>query len=380
MNKFFTMVGVALLLVSGMAQAADEKALSKRGQLVAKIFSEYDHNALDKIFNYRGLANRTSDTIADLGKQRKGFVKGVYEKSKTDFARRTMRSLRLVKASAKYIRNIDFDKQRLPLVRLNLGESGFNYLCIVLDKDNKVVDWYSLADGYYLSQTIGSYGRLMTQPSEDLIGKFLGKKSVNKQVLKDFRAVIQNMQARKFNDAYKKLYALPKEALRSKVIISLAIQIASSIDESLYRKELARMAKFHSKDPSVAFILLDHYYYTKDYDALIKSINGLEKKLGVDGLTLLLKANAMLSAAKNKKSIAYAEKAVSIEPDMEDPYWTLVTNYLKEEKYKKVVINLEKLRKRFGYRYSHAEFVKEKLYAGFVKSAEYKNWMETAKK
>ena len=75
--------------------------------------------------------------------------------------------------------------------------------------------------------------------------------------------------------------------------------------------------------------------------------------------------------------LGFADTAVELEPGNEDARWTLETLLVSSEKYAETVQTLHTLASEFGYVFAAENLEAEPLYAGFVKSQEFAEWIGT---
>jgi tetratricopeptide (TPR) repeat protein len=125
-----------------------------------------------------------------------------------------------------------------------------------------------------------------------------------------------NRQGR-FAEALAALQQLPPQLREQRVLLRLQIVLASkSNDEAAYRKALAGFAASYGGDPADAFTLIDHYYYQQDYEKLLQAIAIVEKRVGTDGVVLLLRSNVELARRDFPRATTLAKSAIELEPGL----------------------------------------------------------------
>jgi tetratricopeptide (TPR) repeat protein len=146
-------------------------------------------------------------------------------------------------------------------------------------------------------------------------------------------------------------------------------------DDDGYRKMLARLEQLHGNDPAAAFMLLDHYYYTKDLDKVLQGITAIEGRVGVDGMTQMLRANIYMMLGKHAEAVTYARKAIEVEPDMNKPYFTLAQSHVALGQFAEAVKTYTTLQEDFGYEFTKENFAQDATFTKFVDSPQFKKWL-----
>jgi len=111
------------------------------------------------------------------------------------------------------------------------------------------------------------------------------------QLLEAFKA----LSARDFNQFFRVTETLPPDIKNSRIILLMSVQIAQqSGDMNRYQMTLRSLATHFRNDPTLAFILLDHFFLEGNYDVAIELIEKLQDHMGVEDSGLLgMKANAL---------------------------------------------------------------------------------------
>jgi hypothetical protein len=122
-------------------------------------------------------------------------------------------------------------------------------------------------------------------------------------------------------------------------------------------------------------VLLDHYVAQGDTQKAIGAVTAMEKRVGVDGVTSLLKANVYLRAATYEQTVSFAQNAIRIEPDLQDGYYSLAMGYIGQGKFKEALDMHQSISSRFGRRFQRSGFVSDPKFAAFVQSAAFQKWL-----
>jgi tetratricopeptide (TPR) repeat protein len=87
------------------------------------------------------------------------------------------------------------------------------------------------------------------------------------------------------------------------------------------------------------------------------------------------RANVCLRKGSYDQAVAYARKAIDLEPDMPAPWYSLTSAYVELKQYPQAVEALQTLQSRFGVKLSRERMVSNPKFAGFVQSDAFLKWM-----
>lgn len=280
---------------------------------------------------------------------------------------------------AKLIRVKNSGEITKALIRLDLGDSGLGYLDLHMKRTSggkiRVVDWYNYGLGQQYSQTLRQIIILMS-PNPSLLGRIFDRFSNRNEDMKSIGELFSLANNKKYHEAALKFFTLSEELRKNEMLAIIGVQIATqSNDENLYKKSLANLAKYHGDNPALTFLLIDHYYFTHNYDALNKAVSGLQTSFEVEDAALIaLKANVLLAQNKYAEAATEARHAIAIEPAYESSQWSLLKALSLSKKYNEAVQTAKNLEKNFGYDLSPANLASQSDYEGLVKSNEYRSW------
>jgi tetratricopeptide (TPR) repeat protein len=268
-----------------------------------------------------------------------------------------------------------------PLLRLDYGDGGFEYIEFVIQADAKgkarIVDWVPLSSGEPYSEVVGRMARILTEPSPGLIQNLLGLQQIDQASLNRMKTIAELRRKGDLRGAFREMEKLPPAIADSRVMLVQRASLASEAsDDDNYRKMLARLEKLHGNDPAAAFMLLDHYFYAKDLDKCLQAISTIESRVGVDGMTQMLRSNIYASLGKHKEAVTHATKAIDIEPDMTDPYFTLAQSHVILGQFAEAIEVYSTLQEEFGYEFSAENFAQDATFTKFVASPQFKNWLQ----
>lgn len=363
------------------ASEAQSPSFEQVGHQIAAVMQERDEGAFMRLLNFRRLAERIADTMVESEKDREDFVRGFTRTAGPDnFAKAVFVNLQQRDdVRLKFMRMVDRDRERRALVRLDMGDAGFDYMEFVLEADStgtpKIVDWYSLSTGELLSVSVGGLSRLLVDPAPGLLKTFFGVQALDAEAVKRLRRVSELRSKGQWKEAYFEMEKLPPEIANSRLILTQRAGLASALgDDDLYRSALEQLAQRYADQPSTAFMLIDHYLYKQDYDRCLQSIGYMEKRVGQDGLTYMLRANIHLLAKQLDESVRNAREGIRVEPDFAGPYFSLIEVLIAQERFPEAVEAFQDMETKFGYEFSSELLEAEPTYAKFVASDAYKKW------
>lgn len=341
--------------------------------------NQRDAKLLSSLINFDRLADRAVASAKLEGAEARDFKSGMLESANGSFAQRYISRIQQAQGQAIYVRRLNRQGKIRPLIRMDMGEQGYAYLELIVDQNAdsqiEIIDWYTNSLGQKLSDSIGGIARLFLKPDKHLFEQVLGVNRIDQDTLDRFMRIINYRREQNYQAAYAEMQALPDKVRNTRIMIGIAIDITHFVSEQSYINELKRLERHFADDPSASFLLIDYYFYENDFARGIRAIEVFESDVGVDGVTLFLKSSMASAAGKHKSSIAYATQSIELEPYLEEPYWMLVTGYLYQKNYHNVVKTLDLLGKNFGYQFKDENFQSEALYADFIKSSDYKQWI-----
>lgn len=384
--KLTQFISCALLLVTSLpslAAEAQEPNLEQVGMEIETIMNARDEDAFVRMMDFQRLGYRIAATMVDTEKEREDYVRGF---SKGTNAGRLSKVLfsnlkQHDNFSAKFMRDVDRGREHRALVRLNLGDLGFDYLEFVIEHDAhgmaKIVDWYALSSGELLSTSAGAMSRLLVDPAPGLLKAMFGLQTVDQATIKRIRHISDLRIKGEFKQAYLEMEKLPPEIASSRIMLTQRAGLASALgDDEAYRQMLEQLALRYADQPGTAFMLIDHYIYKQDYARCLDAIGRVEKRVGMDGMTYMLRANVHVLSNKLDEAAQNAREGVRVEPDFEGSYFSLADILVAQGKFDEAVEVFEDLQTEFGYEFSREALEAQPTYAKFVASRAFKRWQQ----
>ena len=366
---------------SGVSAAEFSDAeLVDLGHSYVQAVNQLDAEAIDALISTRHMAQNIANIVGDSTAQKQELAQS-FQSAIPTINRRILAELERQNGKAVFLRVHEFDGMRGPLIRKSLGD-GYNYVLLLpvrtarTERGARIGDMYYATSGELLSASIGIAAKLMTSPSETFLGKLFGANEVDRELASRFQEVGRLREQNKLREAFDLLDQLQGNTRNHRLIVMNTIQLASQLDDDLYREELRRLAKHHKDDPRAAFTLLDHYFYENDLDSAMSIIDLMEQSYGEDAVLNIMRANVESARNRNDTALGFANTAVRLEPGNEDAQWTLLTLLVESEMFVESVQVLQLLESEFGYIFARENFEAEALYTDFVKSEEFAKWIK----
>ncbi|WP_374357488.1 tetratricopeptide repeat protein [Chitinimonas sp.] len=252
---------------------------------------------------------------------------------------------------------------------------GINYLEFELDQSGCIVDWSQLMSGSRFSALIR---QVMASSIQDktLLASLFGINEVDDALLSKFKSLVTAMQSRELKKAVAMFDELPPQLRNSFDFTIMRIGLLAQIDAQSpnYRKALEELARNHGGEARAQFMLIDHYFLTKQYDKALAAIAALQGKVGVDEENELLRGNILAEAGRGEEAVAAMRKVVALTPDRKQSYFFLLGAALVTQRYQDVVDTMDLINTRFQLSFPHKTLQADADYAGLLASQQYKAW------
>lgn len=341
---------------------------------------------VNALIDWQTIVDSATDGLGDspeLQQARRDFAAGFISSvtKETGFAGAIVQAVQNG-GSYDFLRSMNVDKSQRVLFRLLLANGGVNYheflVARTADGTVRVVDYYTAAQGEMVTdmirrsflpeakRAIKDDANLADSDKAHITGGPLMLRMINYYHQGDYAKAIKTYEA------------LPEALQREKVMLLPRIAAAQQVGEKEYRAALADLQKFHPNDRCVELLSIDAHLYNKDYDQALASIDAVDKSVGGDAYLNVLRAGVFVTQEKYDKAREAAEKAIADEPQLISAYWTLVNIALTEKKFDRVVELFNTIERDFTIEFADLTTIED--YAEFVKSPEYKAWIESRPK
>ena len=178
----------------------------------------------------------------------------------------------------------------------------------------------------------------------------------------------------KMQEALAIIKGMAPETQKMKIILLNRLRAAQGSDEQEYSGVLEDFRKLYPKDPCLDLLLIDYYMLQKDFRQAVATIDQLDKSVGGDPYLNVVRASVSAASGDLTKAMQQVKRAVEQEPTLLPAYFAAVGISMKAENYDETLTLLKALDQKFSMKFNDLKTVPE--YAGFVKSAQYPQWLE----
>ncbi len=356
----------------------DRQAMEVFGESIARAFNERDLEAASALIDVKGLGVRAARFMELKPSDEADYVRGLESVGTARLLGGLFKSLEAGEGSVQFMRVTDTRPMRA-LIRFDLGDNGFDYLEFVVDGRSgrpRAVDWFQLSTGQLLSVTIGGIGQLFTTSDPSLLGRLLDIKNVDKAQVATLRRIGELHRANKHAEAVALFHQLPEQTANARIMLTLRAQYAAFAEmQAEYESTLATMAKRYSDDPATAFMLIDHYFTVKDYPKALTALEAVEKRVGKDGVTTMLRATVYFVSGDFANMLKYSEESIGLEPDRIQGYDTRATALVGLERHAAAVAAYRDMESRFDLKFTREIFAADPAFGKFMASDDFRKWL-----
>jgi tetratricopeptide (TPR) repeat protein len=373
------------VLFATCASAQTDSAAQRRataesfGKEITRAFNERDRKALNSLLDLHALALRAAQYQELSPRDEQAFVRGAETKGLEPLIATYFRALDTSQGSVRFMRVTTQTPPR-SLVRFDLGDQGFNYAEYVLHTDatgrTRAVDWFQLTTGDLMSVTLGGVGQIFTSANPNMLERLFGGETIDRDVIASLTKIGELYRTGKYAEALTILKKMPEPLASSRFILSAratAASYANLTDE--YDAALAKMAAHHADDPAATFMLIDYHFKRQDTPKVLKSLDTMERRVGVDGVTRMLRSNAFTLSNDFTNALKYADEAVALEPDLLLAQDQRATLLVRLARFKEAVAAYRDMETRFGIQFTRDVFTSDPTFEPLVVSAPFKAWL-----
>jgi tetratricopeptide (TPR) repeat protein len=268
------------------------------------------------------------------------------------------------------------------VVRFDLPKFQFNYheYDLLLDEQGRmfILDWTDYLDGMRFSEGMGQY-LVSAMPSKPALRKLLDFRNVSETELFQFGELLKASRDRKLDRYLEILGDLPEKFQRQRVIVETTVHLARGVRKRRAMLDgLKTMASYFPDEPLYALMLLDHYFPAKKYQEATEALLRAYRKIGFDDAAMEARLSAAALVMDNTQdALAYAERALELESDLELAWWSALNARATLEDYPACVEALKVLEEEFKYELDGKVLGRNPTYSGLVASSEFLAWRET---
>ncbi len=320
------------------------------GESLAQLIIDQDSEGLTDRIDMKVLLDRVMRGM-DLGEKDRQDLAAGFRSSRTRLADSLIKSIAAQHAVVTLVRSRATPNGSVQIIRLNYHDeagqpAGFEYLEFDLGSDDRIVDWYGHAQGSRVSDNMRLLMSSMLDTSS-LLPTVFGRADVDEEAMAAIRAYSAAMNKGDFQNVYAALARMPEEFRGTRQWATLQAGAAASLGDAKYRAALDHLAQAHGDDPAAQFMLIDHFFFRKDFARMIESIQTFEKRVVSDGVTNMLECSGLLLSDQIAEAERVCLEGTRIEPEFVGGWWALVDVQSKSRDADKVLGTLEAIERRF---------------------------------
>jgi hypothetical protein len=368
------------------------KAQSGRNQLseeecrqFAKSFTDAINTgnvtAFNALIDWESIFNTALTNMTMTDQQREGVLRELRNATNSELGLGAQ-LIKQVKNGAHfdYLRPRQNAGRQVLLYRLIIAESGgvtyFEFAVMPgANAKVRVSDIYQYSTAEFLTAT---FRRMLLPAVANLSRSFFDKLLKSEQdLVRDLPKVpeiVTLINQGKYQECLTALKALGPDTQKDKSILIIRMRAAQGVGEKEYAAVLDDLRRLFPNDACMVLMEIDYYTLKKDFPKVFESVDRLDKSVGGDPYLNVLRAGLSELRGDLPGAETFAKRAIEQEPTMLQPYLYLVGNSIKQEKYDVTLDTLKKQDQAFHLTYT--DFSKVPQYAGFVKSPQYKEWLQ----
>jgi hypothetical protein len=228
----------------------------------------------------------------------------------------------------------------------------------------RIMDLYMLAGGAWLSDNVaGISDQLIHHQPDGGIGAA--------NTLGDLKAALAGSDPARAERIFRQL---PDSVRSSKFGAQMLLLIVSKSGEPDQRRLMAEIGTAHGQDPSMALALIDHHYYTEDWQAVIADLDRVASEVGEDAWLRSLRGAILVKTGSNQFARAWSEidQAHASEPDFAYSWEVQIDMSLAAGDYDRTLAALLTLERTF---HRPIDLTGNDAFDGFRASPQHRTWL-----
>lgn len=366
-----------VLMAAGLLLASLARAdVAATGEAIAAALNKRDVDATLRLIDHdavgRAVIKEMGLNAADRETVLKVFPSAL--RTNVDLGIRTIAGSN---GSAKYLRSGQRNGRPFALVRYDLGDQGIDYVEYYLGKTDKVEDWYvhSMATLFSTSARLGLSSLLKT---DSMLFALFGSRMTTEADARPFVELRTSLQKQDFAGAYRTLERFPEDFRKTRQWALMRVAYGGRVDGDTHRAALGYLAQNFGKDPELQFMLIDHYFFEKQFDGALASLAALERAIGgEDGATANLRGNILIAARRFNEAALACRRSMALESDHKPGYWCLVTVGLSTKNGKIAVEGLKAYEGAFSVEFNLAQLAALAEYKEIAATPEFVAWRKS---
>lgn len=283
--------------------------------------------------------------------------------------------------SFKFLRLGRVDNQPIAVFRILLpNEGGVNYHQYFLKRSEdgqvRAEDIYVFLTAERMSDTLRVFWRtVVAEASKTFLDRLFKPADPLAQSIRsisEMRAMIKDGQFEKAIEIYDKL---PEKVQNEKIINLTRMQAAIQVSDDAYASSIEDYRQRFPGDAALDFLLIDGYFFKKDYEKMLDCIDRTSEHVGGDAWLLSMRAQTLAHLERFEQARDVAQEAIRLEPELQDVYWRAITVSLMGKDFDETVKLLNMVEQDLGLEL--ADLTELHDYAEFVESPQYEAWMKS---
>jgi hypothetical protein len=367
------LVTLSLLLSVERARAETPKALAQR---IASSMQSGDGAVLDRAIDIDAILERAYRGLDGSEAARRDFGAGV--KKTFNFGTAIAKEIEGA-GSYELLRVRQVGGKQRALFRL-ISASGVNYHDMELapardGKGHRVVDIFIFLSGEWLSETIRrGFLPVVAHEKRGALDRMTGAQSAYIESLPRITELSTAMRDGDHARVLAIYRALPPEVQKDRNVMMMYYQAASKAGDAEYARALDAIKKAFPKDPALDLLLFDDYFLKKQYDGALAALGRVRRALGGDAYLDFLEGNIFYARGDHAAAKVRLNRAIAAEPDLAEPYWTLITISLEQRAHDETARLLDRV--EAGARVELQDVGNVAEYAEFARSKAYAQWKQ----
>jgi hypothetical protein len=266
------------------------------------------------------------------------------------------------------------------LFRLRAMGKGVSYHEIELSRaargEIRIVDVYYYLTGEWLSETM--HRDVIRLLNDRLIAPRSGLSGQDSMLARSWPICVKIRDAlsdKQYQIAMERYHELPEEMQHSNIGLAFRLQAARPLGEAETTAAFEAFRKYQPNNPAVDFYAIDYHLARKEYADARSAIDHLNIRLGGEPYLLARVASVYLLEGNVELATANAQRAIDAESTLDEGYFAMIAIELKQKDFAKVRVSLEQLESRTQTRAYPHKLQRNPLYADFVKSDEFTQWV-----
>lgn len=368
-------------MLAAPAMAADQRIsasdLERFGHALVTIIEGRQTSAFARLLDVHSIGIRAAAAIADSEEHRTHYQWEFVEGQGADGITRDFFEDVTPGLSVKFIRVVERGKELSPLLRFE-SEDGYDYIEFLVRRSASgrdfIVDWKSLSRGVMQSELMGALAEPHVPPR--LLARLIGMNSLDEPTLERLKRIDRLRASGQYAAAYSEFGKLPPAIADSRFLLNQRRWLAKTLEDNAgFARIMVRLKQLYADDPHAAVDLLDYALHQGDHATGLRLVDTIERHLGGDAFTSLLREKAYGIAGMHAEAIASAQEAIRREPDYVAAYFRLGLAFVDSGRFAAAIEVFEVLRQGLGWEFSREYFAGFEEYRALMTSPEFNAWL-----